>query len=77
MALAPEADVGEGWEESTELFALGTVMNLDPSLLVYLAVPFEVGDWGVELAGGAGAWRWLPFMVRVYCGKCAGCEEIM
>lgn len=40
----------EGWEES-EGVLLGTVMNFEPSLLVYLAV-FR-GDAGV---GGAGFW---------------------
>jgi len=54
--------VGDAWEDSAGVLAFGTVMNLDPSLFVYLAVLFEVGERGAEFAAPAGGWRWPPFM---------------
>jgi hypothetical protein len=54
--------VGEGWAESTGVLIFGTVMNLEPSLFVYFAVPFEVGESGmVPDASGGGGLR-FPFM---------------
>jgi hypothetical protein len=50
------ATVGDDWEDSAEVF-LGTVMNLEPSLLVYLAVPLPEGDAGVPCAATDGGWR--------------------
>jgi hypothetical protein len=46
-AEAGGARAGDGWEEVTgELFPFGTVINLEPSLLVYLDVALVVGERG-------------------------------
>jgi hypothetical protein len=62
--------VGDVSEESLGLKTLGTVMNFEPSLFVYFAVGWEVGDagdwavcfrWfaGIPIRGrlDVGAWR--------------------
>jgi hypothetical protein len=64
--------VGEGWAESLGVLIFGTVINLDPSLLVYFAVFLEVGERGGMVDAGGGLR--LPFIfVRglrgVDCGR--------
>jgi hypothetical protein len=61
---AGEDAVGEGWAESMGVFIFGTVMNLDPSLFVYFAVFFEVGEGGTGPDGGGGGLRFPFIFVR-------------
>ena len=48
-------------EVSDDSEDLGTVMNFEPSLFVYFAVVWEVGDAGFEVGDWdlAVCWRWF------------------
>lgn len=62
-AFGADAAVGEGRVESLGVLGFGTVMNLEPSLFVYFAVPLEAGEEEAVLdAGGGGGGLRFPFI---------------
>jgi hypothetical protein len=61
----------DGWEGSAEGGPLGTVMILEPSLFVYLAVAFALGEAGACVVAG---WRWLAGILVESC--CDGAVSV-